>query len=100
MEAASLTPNIFLRRALDSAKAAVRARAFDLVYNLSLHAELLYPLQSAPYDIHSQVNKPANPGFKDLCWHGCDLSGFCTFQRSLRLHLKESPKLCMRTHLI
>ena len=44
-----------LCRGLDSKLSVVRARVFDVIYNLTVHAELLYPSQTTTIDIEAKV---------------------------------------------
>ena len=54
-------------RALENKRPAVRARAFDVIYNLSVHAELLYPSQTNAFEIDTQAGaRPARPALINL----------------------------------
>ena len=44
----------------------MRARAFDVIYNLSVHAELLYPSQTNAIEIDTQAS--AHPTHSALAW--------------------------------
>ena len=59
------------RRALENKRPAVRARGFDVIYNLSVHAELLYPSQTNAFEIDAQASaQPAHflPLQRFLLW--------------------------------
>ena len=53
-------PEALLRRGLDSKLSVVRGRVFDVIYNLTVHAELLYPSQTTTIDIEAKVSMQAS----------------------------------------
>lgn len=55
----------FVCRGLESQLSVVRARVFDVIYNLTVHAELLYPSQTTTIDIEAKVLS-SHPGYKVL----------------------------------
>jgi len=48
-------------RGLENERPSVRARSFDVVFNLAVHAELLYPSRTTTIDIEAEVNPPPLP---------------------------------------
>ena len=64
-------------RGLESNLPVVRARVFDVIYNLTVHAELLYPSQTTTIDIEAKVIPVLPPILHDpLSPSKFDLSGF------------------------